>query len=141
MTETRNRPSPDGQQHTAPTVELVRQATEQMSRLVRDELALARTEMTEKGKRAGMGAGMLGTGGLFGLFGLAALLVTAGIALDLVLPSWLAALIVAVGLLALAGMMALAGRTRVKKAGPVAPRETMETVRADIDEVKRRAHR
>jgi hypothetical protein len=140
MTDIKNKPSPDSPQ-SAPTAELVRQATEQMSRLVRDELALARTEMTAKGKRAGMGAGMLGTGGVVGLFGLAALLVTAGLALDLVVAGWLAALIVAGALLVLAGLLALAGRSRVKKAGPPVPRETMETVRADIDEVKRRARR
>jgi hypothetical protein len=125
---------------SAPTAELVRQAGDQITRLVRDELALARTEMTAKGKQAGMGAGMLGTSGVIGLFGLAALLVTVGLALDLAMPGWAAALIVAVGLLGLAGVLALAGRRRVKQVSPV-PKETVGTVRADIDELKRRAHR
>jgi Putative Actinobacterial Holin-X, holin superfamily III len=138
MTETRDKTAHDGHQ---PTAELVRQATEQMSRLVRDELALARTEMTAKGKRAGMGAGMLGTAGVTALFGVAALLVTIGLALDRVMPNWLAAFIVAAALLALAGLMAVAGRGAVKRAGPAVPKETMTTVREDIDELKRRAHR
>jgi Putative Actinobacterial Holin-X, holin superfamily III len=125
---------------SAPTAELVRQASDQITHLVRDELALARAEMVAKGKRAGMGAGMLGTGGVLGLFGFAAVLVTVGLALDLVMPGWLAALIVAVGLLALAGIFALGGRNQVKKVSPV-PKETVGTVREDIDELKRRAHR
>ncbi len=138
MTDIRDKTSHDGHQ---PTAELVRQATEQMSRLVRDELALARTEMAAKGKRAGMGAGMLGSAGVTALFGIAALLVTAGLALDRVMPNWLAALIVALALLASAGLMALAGRAAVKRAGPAVPKETVTTVREDIDELKRRAHR
>jgi hypothetical protein len=125
---------------SASTAELVRQASDQITRLVRDELALARTEMTAKGKQAGLGAGMLGTSGVIGLFGLAALLVTAGLVLDLVLPGWAAALVVTVALLALAGLLAIAGRSRVKRVSPV-PKETVGTVRADIDELKRRAHR
>jgi hypothetical protein len=138
MTDIRDKTAHDGHQ---PTAELVRQATEQMSRLVRDELALARTEMAAKGKRAGMGAGMLGTAGVTALFGVAALLVTAGLALDLAVAGWLAALIVAAALLAFAGLMAVAGRAAVKRAGPAVPKETMTTVREDIDELKRRAHR
>ncbi|MBX6356689.1 MAG: phage holin family protein [Micromonosporaceae bacterium] len=125
---------------SVPTADLVRQASDQITRLVRDELALARTEMVAKGKQAGMGAGMLGTGGVLGLFGLAALFVTAGLALDLVVPGWLAALIVALALLALAGMFALRGRNQVRQVSPV-PKETVGTVREDIDELKRRAHR
>ncbi len=141
MTDMGNTVSPDGHGPSAPTAELIRQATDQVSRLVRDEFALARTEMTAKGKRAGIGAGMLGGSGLVALLGLTALLVTAGLALDLVLPAWAAALTVAVGLLGLAGLLALVGRMRVKQAEPPIPREAARTLREDFDEVKRRAHR
>jgi hypothetical protein len=138
MTDIRNKTTSDGHQ---PTADLVRQATEQMTRLVRDEIALARSEMTAKGKRAGVGAGMLGTAGVVALYGVAALLVTAGLALSLVLPGWLAALIVGAALLLFAGLLAVVGRSRVKKVGPAVPQETMSNVREDIDELKRRAHR
>jgi hypothetical protein len=140
MTNVRDRTPIQAHDGSAPTAELVRNASEQITRLVRDELALARTEMAAKGKRAGLGAGMLGTGGVIGLFGLAALLVTAGLALDLVVAGWLAALIVAVALLGLAGLLAIGGRSQVKQVTPV-PKETVGTVREDIDELKRRAHR
>jgi Putative Actinobacterial Holin-X, holin superfamily III len=140
MTNVRDRTPMQTHDGSTPTAELVRNASEQITRLVRDELELARTEMTAKGKRAGLGAGMLGTGGVIGLFGLAALLVTAGLALDLVVPGWLAALIVSVALLGLAGLLAIGGGRQVKRVDPV-PKETVGTVREDIDELKRRAHR
>jgi uncharacterized membrane protein YqjE len=123
------------------TGELVRQAAEQISRLVRDELALARVEMTEKGKRAGMGAGLLGGGGVVALYGVAALLTAVVLALAEVMPAWLAALIVAVVLFAVAGVLAVLGRKRVKQATPPVPEETVRSVKADIDEVKERAQR
>ena len=80
------------------TVDLVRRASEQFSNLVRDEIQLARTELTEKGKRAGMGAGMFGAAGVFALFGVAALLTGAILGIALVLPAWAAALIIGGGL-------------------------------------------
>ncbi|MDI5942380.1 phage holin family protein, partial [Micromonospora sp. DH15] len=56
------------------TAELVQRATEQVSRLVRDELALARAELTQKGKHAGIGIGLFGGGGALALYGLGALI-------------------------------------------------------------------
>jgi hypothetical protein len=130
---------------TGPPVEstgdLVREAAEQISRLVRDELALARAEMTEKGKQAGVGAGLLGGGGLVALYGVAALLTAVVLGLAEVMPAWLAALIVAVVLFAVAGALAVVGRKQVKQATPPTPEETVRSVKADIDEVKGRAHR
>jgi hypothetical protein len=123
------------------TDELVRQAAEQISRLVRDELALAKAEMTQKGKRAGVGAGLLGGGGVVALYGVAALLTAVVLALALVVPAWLAALIVAVVLFAVAGVLAVLGRKRVAQATPPVPEETVRSVKADIDEVKERAQR
>jgi hypothetical protein len=123
------------------TAELVRDATDQLSRLISDEMALARAELTAKGRQAGLGAGMLGAAGLTALYGVAALLATVVLALDTAMPGWLAALIMAVVLLASAGALALLGRTRVKQAGPPVPEETVQSVKADIDEVKGRARR
>jgi hypothetical protein len=125
----------------ASTGELVRQAAEQMSRLVRDELALARAEMTEKGKKAGVGAGMLGGGGLAALYGVAAGLTAIVLGLAEAMPAWLAALIVTVLLFAVAGVMAVLGRREVKQAVPPVPQESVDSVKADIDEVKERAQR
>jgi len=121
--------------------ELVRQATEQISRLVRDELALARAELTEKGKRAGVGTGLLGGGGLVALYGVAALLTAVVLGLAEVMPAWLAALIVAIVLFAVAGVLAVLGRTKVRQATPPVPEESVRSVKADINEVKERARR
>jgi hypothetical protein len=123
------------------TGELVRQAAEQISRLVRDELALTRAEMTEKGKKAGVGAGMLGGGGLVALYAVAALLTAVVLGLAEAMPAWLAALIVAVLLSAVAGVLAMFGRKEVTQAVPPVPQETVHSVKADIDEVMERAKR
>jgi uncharacterized membrane protein YqjE len=139
MTDTtHNAPTRDAEPSVA---ELVRQSTEQVSRLVRDELRLARAEMAEKGKQAGVGAGLLGGGGVVALYGVAALLTAIVLGLAEVMPGWLAALIVAVLLLAVAGVMAVLGRKRVKQAAPPVPEQAVRSVQADVDEVKGRAHR
>ncbi|MBO3742453.1 phage holin family protein [Actinoplanes flavus] len=118
------------------TAELVQRASEQLSRLVRDELALAKAELAEKGKHAGIGAGLFGGAGVLAWYGLGALIATSVIALDLVLPLWLAALIVAVVLFAVAGVLALLGRKQMNRAVPPEPMAAIESVKADVDEVK-----
>jgi uncharacterized membrane protein YqjE len=123
------------------TVDLVRRASEQLSHLVRDEIVLARTELTEKGKRAGMGAGMFGAAAVVALFGVAALLTGAILAIALVLPAWAAALIIGGGLMLLAGLAAVAGRASLKRAMPAAPSQTMESVRADVSALSAAASR
>lgn len=132
----------ESKQGADPSVaDLVKQATEQMSRLVRDELKLARVEMAEKGRRAGMGAGLLRAGGMVALYGVGALLAAIGLGLAEAMPGWLAALIVAVVLFATAGVMALVGRRRISQAVPPVPAEAVRSVKADVDEVKERVHR
>jgi uncharacterized membrane protein YqjE len=115
---------------------LVHDLSQQIPELVRAELRLAQTEMTEKGKRAGLGIGMFGAAGLLAYFGVAALLTTAVLALDLVMPAWLAALIVAVVLFAAAGVVALAGRKQVQQATPPVPEHAVEGVKEDIATIK-----
>ena len=117
------------------TAELVQRASEQISRLVRDELALAKAELTEKGKHAGIGIGLFGGSGVIALYGVGAAIATVIIALAIVLPPWLAALIVTVGLFLLAGLLALVGRGQVKRAVPVVPTEAKDSIQADIDTV------
>jgi uncharacterized membrane protein YqjE len=125
-----------------PTVgELARQLPEQISRLVREELRLAQLEMTQKGKRAGIGAGMLGGGGVVALYGVAAVLAAAILALALVLPAWASALIVGGALLAVSAALAGLGRKRVQQAMPPVPRQAQASVEADVEEIKERVQR
>lgn len=118
------------------TSELVQLATEQVTKLVRDEMALAKAELAEKGKHAGIGVGLFGGGGVFAFYGVGAMTATLVIALALVLPLWLAALIVTVFLFAVAGLLALLGKIQVGKIAPAAPAEAVAGVKADVDEVK-----
>jgi membrane protein len=119
--------------------ELVQQLSQQTSTLVRQEMQLARTELQEKGRRAGRGAGMFGGAGLVGLYGVGALIAAAILALSTAVAAWLAALIVGVVLLLIAGVAALAGKKQVKRATPPLPERAMESLQADVQEVKARA--
>jgi uncharacterized membrane protein YqjE len=122
-----------GQQAVEPsTSELVQRATEQVSRLIRDELTLAKAELAEKGKHAGIGVGLFGGGGVLGLYGLTTLVAAVVLLLAEALPHWLAALIVAVALFLLAGLLALFGRRQVRRAAPPMPEGSAESVRADV---------
>jgi hypothetical protein len=123
------------------TGELVKLLSEQVSTLVRDELKLAQLEMTRKGKQAGIGAGMLGGGGVIALYGVGCLLACAIIGISRVLAPWLSALVVGVALLAVAGIAALVGKARLQRATPPIPRQAVQSVKADIDEIKERTHR
>lgn len=120
----------------ASTGQLITQLTEQVSRLVRDEARLAQAEVAQKAKRLGLGAGLFGGAGLFAFLGLAVLVATAVLALDLVLPAWLAALLVAVVLFVVAGVLALIGRKDVAQGSPPVPTEAIAGVQADIAVVK-----
>lgn len=115
-----------------PAGELIKDLTTQVSTLVRQELELAKVELTEKGKQAGIGAGLFGGAGVLALYGVGALVATAILALSTALAGWLAALIVAGVLLAVAGVLALLGKARAKKAVPVMPEQTVETVKEDV---------
>ncbi|MEO5651993.1 MAG: phage holin family protein [Marmoricola sp.] len=115
---------------------LVHQLSEQVPDLIRSEMRLAQAEMAEKGKRAGLGIGMFSAAGLLAFFGLATLITTAILALALVVPGWLAALIVALGLLAGAGAMAMVGKKQVEEAIPPVPERAVEGVRNDIATLK-----
>ena len=115
---------------------LVHDLSQQVPELVRSEMRLAQAEMTEKGKRAGLGIGMFSAAGLLAFFGLAGLLTTAVLALDLVMPAWLAALLVALALLAAAGVVALLGKKQVDQATPPVPQHAVEGVKEDIATIK-----
>jgi len=122
-----------------PTSELVKQLADQTTSLVRAEVELAKAELTEKGKRAGIGAGMFGGAGVFGFYAFGALTAAAILALATAVDGWLAALIVAVVYAAIAGVLALTGKNKVQEAGPAAPERTVETVKEDVEWVKQSA--
>jgi hypothetical protein len=120
---------------------LVKQLSEELSRLVRDEMRLATLEMTGKAKTAGRGAGLFGGSGVAALYGAGCVLAAAIIALAGVMRPWLAALIVGVALFAVAGIAALAGRGQLKRATPPVPSQATESVKADVEQIKESAHR
>jgi uncharacterized membrane protein YqjE len=122
-----------------PTSELLKQLSDQSTTLVRQEIELAKLELREKGKKAGMGAGMFGGAGLFGLYAVGALTATIILALATFLPGWLAALIVTVVYAAIAGVLALRGKSQVKKATPPVPQQAVDTTKEDVRWVKTRA--
>jgi len=117
----------------------MRQLSEQTSRLVSDEIALAKAEVSQKGKAAGMGAGMFGGAGVFGFYAFGALVATAIAALDLAMDTWIAALIVTAVLGVIAGVLALQGKNKVQEAIPPAPQQTVDSVKEDIEWTKGRA--
>ena len=116
--------------------ELLKELSEQTSTLVRQELDLAKAEMSEKGKQAGMGAGMFGGAGLFGLLAMIALTACLVMALDRVMVDWLAALVVTAGYAAIAGVLALQGRNKVREAAPAVPEQTRDTLKEDVEWAK-----
>jgi uncharacterized membrane protein YqjE len=120
---------------------LVSQLSSQIPDLIRSELKLAQAEVTEKGKRAGIGIGMFSAAGVLGLFGLGCLITTVILLLALAMPAWLAALIVTVVLLAAAGVAALMGKKKVAEATPATPERTVESVKQDVATVKAAAAR
>jgi uncharacterized membrane protein YqjE len=119
-----------------PVGELMRQLAQETSTLVRQELALAKAEMREKGAKAGVGAGMFGGASVIGLLALASLTLCFIAALHLILPLWLAALIVALVYGAIAGALAITGKTRIQEAVPPAPQQTIQTVKEDVEWAK-----
>ena len=123
----------------ASVAELVKQLSEQSSRLARQEVELAKAELAYKGKRAGIGAGMFGGAGAFGFYAFGALTAAAILALSLAMSGWLAALIIAVLYGAIAGVLALQGKNKVQQATPPVPEEATESVKEDVQWAKTKA--
>src|SRR3954466_12809109 len=120
--------------------DLLRDLSDQTSTLIRKEMELARAELTEKGKRAGIGAGMFGGAGVLGFYAFGALtaclIAVLATAVDHV---WLAALIVAAVYAAIAGVLALTGKSQVEQAVPPVPEQATESVKEDVEWAKTRA--
>jgi membrane protein implicated in regulation of membrane protease activity len=105
---------------------------------VRAEVELAKAELAQKGKQAGIGAGMFGGAGVFALYGTGALVAAVIALLATAMDTWIAALIVSVVLFAVAGVAALLGKNRVQAATPPAPERAIESTQKDLETVKAR---
>ena len=116
--------------------ELVQRLSHQTATLVRQELRVASVELEQKGRRAGKGAGMFGGAGIVALYGVGALTAAAIIGIGTLLEPWIAAAIVGVVLLAVAGILALGGKKQVEQATPPLPERALESAKRDVDEVK-----
>jgi hypothetical protein len=116
--------------------ELLKQLSQETTRLVHQELELAKAELTQKGKQAGAGAGLFGGAGALGLAALGALTACFILALNAILPAWLAALIVAVVYGIVAFVLVKQGQTKMKAASPPVPEQTIETVKEDVEWAK-----
>jgi uncharacterized membrane protein YqjE len=125
--------------HDRPIGDLLKQLSEQTTTLVRQELELAKAEVSEKGKKAGQGAGMFGGAGISALMGLGALTAAAITLLDNAMSTPLAALIVGVVWFAIAGVLALQGKNKVQEATPPVPEQATESVKEDVQWAKTRA--
>ena len=116
--------------------ELLKQLSQETTRLVHQELELAKAELTQKGKQAGAGAGLFGGAGALGLAALGALTACFILALNAIMPAWLAALLVAVVYGIIAFVLVKQGQARMKRAGPPVPTQTIETVKEDVEWAK-----
>jgi hypothetical protein len=119
-----------------PLGELLKQLSQETTQLVHQELELAKAELAQKGKQAGMGAGMFGGAGAIGLAALGALTACFILALDTIMPAWLAALLVAVVYGVIAFVLVKQGQARIKRATPPVPTQTVETVKEDVEWAK-----
>jgi uncharacterized membrane protein YqjE len=122
-----------------PVAELLKELSEHTSTLVHKEVELAKLELAEKGKRAGIGAGMFGGASVVGLYAVGALTAAIVLILATAMTGWLAALIVAVAYGVIAGGLALAGRSRVKQATPPVPEQATQSVKEDVQWAKAKA--
>jgi MFS family permease len=124
---------------TSSTGELLKHLSEQTSALVRKELELAKAELTQKGREAGRGAGLLGGAAVIGMLAGGALTAFLILLLSEAMNAWVAALIVTVIYVAIAGALALVGRDRMRAGMPPAPEQTVETVKEDVQWAKSQA--
>jgi uncharacterized membrane protein YqjE len=118
--------------------ELMKDLSGQFSTLARQEVELAKVELAEKGKKAGVGAGMLGGAGVAALLMLGSLTAFLILVLAIALPAWASALIVTALWGVVAAVLALVGRNRLREMGKPVPEKTVETVKEDVQWLKDR---
>ena len=118
------------------TSQLIRDLSEQSMRLILQEMALARAELTQKRVQAGRGIGLLGVAAILSLYGLGALAAGGILLLCTAMKPWIAAMIMAGGILIAAGAAALIGKTRVARAAPPVPEAAIETAKEDLETIR-----
>jgi len=119
--------------------DLMKRLADETGTLVRQEIELAKAEMREKGQKIGVGVGFLGAAALVALLALGSLTAFLILALDGVIPNWLAALIVGLIYAAVAAYLALQGRQKLREAGPPVPEQTKATIEEDLEWAKSQA--
>ena len=119
--------------------QLLRELSEETSTLVRQEVQLAKAELSEKAKQAGKGAGLLAGAAVMGVALLGAFTAFLIAVIALALPVWLAALVVTMVYAVVVAVLALAGRSALRKATPVKPEQTIDTVKEDVQWAKTQA--
>jgi MFS family permease len=122
-----------------PVADLMRDLSQQTSKLVSQEIELAKAEMAEKGKQVGMGAGAFGGAGIVALYAVGALTAAAILALSTAVAGWLAALIVGVVYAAIAGVLALVGKKKAQAGAPPVPERAISSTKEDVEWAKTRA--
>jgi hypothetical protein len=132
-------PHPPNSRDQPSFAELSKQLSDQATTLARKEVELAKAEMSLKAKRLGLGAGAFGAAGLIAVLALGALTAAATLALSEAMDAWLSALIVAVVYAAVAGVLALVGRSRVHAGTPPVPERAIESSKEDVEAAKRGA--
>jgi Putative Actinobacterial Holin-X, holin superfamily III len=121
------------------TAELAGDFARQLSTLVHEEIELAKSELAQKGKKAGLGAGFFGGAGIVGILGLGALIASAIAALHMVLSVWLSALIVGILVEGMAAVFLLAGKAESQRATPLVPQQAMDSTKEDLQWLKTQA--
>ena len=129
----------DAELRERPLGEIARDLTRDVSLLMRQEVELAKAELTQKGRTAAPGLGMIGGAGVVGLMAAGALTAFLVLVLSVFLPEWASALIVGAVLAAAAYLLVKQGKERVEEAGAPIPKQTIETVKEDVEWAKTRA--
>ena len=118
------------------TRRLIRDLSEQSARLVSQEMALARAELTEKRVQAGLGTGLLVGAGVLALYGLGALTACGILLLSSAMKAWIAAVTIAGGVLIVAGAVALIGKAHLARAAPPVPQAAIDTAKQDLETIR-----
>ena len=131
--------TPTDDKRSASTAELVKELSREVSQLVHEEITLAKADMAQKGKHAGLGAGMLSGAAVLALAAVGGSMAVLILLLDSWMPAWLAALIVTIVYAVAAAVLALRGKERISRATPPTPTQTIESVKEDVQWAKTHA--
>jgi membrane protein len=129
----------DTETRERPTNELLKELSDPTTTPVRKEIELAQVEHAQKGKRARIGGGMFEGAGLLEILAFACVTACSILALATAVAAWLAALIVAVVYVAVAGALALSGKKQISRATPPVPEQAVDSTKEDVEWVKERA--